>query len=295
MSHFVLTLTLFCVLLNLSSNLALSYTFTLYEPPESSYSNNGVRYPKITKLESIILNKTFENEEIESRLQRLEKKTCSRIYSGSDLAWRVDNITRQIDQSELYDIPAKELASLEKKILGKTYKKDNLENRLSRLEHKMLGAMQSGKPDERYQTILTASTHYTDFGNTSSIPLNSDFTTAQNTGGIKNAFKNVFHTITSTGSITGFTPQISPYGYTTPYGFDHRYGTFGPRNPFYSHNAFRNNYNPYSHSHSNCNNPLHRHNRPLHSPHNNPTPTSTKQFYNYNTNYNSGLGVHILD
>jgi len=295
MQRIVLLSTLFLLILNLSFNSAFSYTFTLYEPPEMS-QNGRVAYPKITKLESIILNKTFEDDDIEHRLQRLEKKTFSRIYSGSDLAWRVDNISRKIDQSELYNIPSKDLANLEKKILGKSYKKDNIENRLARLEQKMLGAMQSGKPDERYQTIQTASNHYIDFNNAIESSLNSfNANSTQPTGGIKNAFKNVFHTITNAGSITGFTPQISPYGYSTPYGFDHRYGTFGPRNPFFSHNPINNNYGPHFY---------HNHRKPIinrvsspyqrYSPYNRPT-TSANQFYDYNTNYSSGLGVHILD
>ncbi len=294
MQRIVLLSTLFLFFLSLSITSAFSYTFTLYEPPDMSHSGR-VSYPKITKLESIILNKTFEDEDIEYRLQRLEKKACSRIYSGSDLAWRVDNISKKIDQSELYDIPAKELATLEKKILGKSYKKDNIENRLARLEQKMLGAMQSGKPDERYKTILTASSHYMDFNNPITSPLNSFTTTStQPTGGIKNVFKNAFHTITNAGSITGFTPQISPHGYSTPYGFDHRYGTFGPRNPFFTHNPINNNYCPQSYY--NHRNPIRNRVSPYQGyfPYNRPT-TSANQFYDYNTNYSSGLGVHILD
>ena len=295
MQRILLLASLFLFFLNQVSNLAFGYTFTLYEPPEISHSGR-VSYPKITKLENIILNKTFEDEDIENRLQRLEKKACSKIYSGSDFAWRVDNISRKIDQSELYDIPAKELASIEKKILGKSYKKDNIENRLARLEQKMLGAMQSGKPNERYQTILTASNHYIDFNNALEIPLNSfTATSTQPAGGIKNAFKNAFQTITSAGSITGFTPQISPYGYSTPYGFDHRYGTFGPRNSFFTHNPLNNTYCP--HSYNNHLNPIrNRVSMPYqrYFPYNSPT-TSVNQIYDYNTNYSSGLGVHILD
>lgn len=261
-------------------NSVLAYTFTVYEPPE--FNQNGYNsYPKITKLEQIVLNKTYESEDIESRLNRLEQKTCSKTYSGADLAWRVDNITNKIDQSELYNISSKELAAIEKKVLGRSYKKDDLSNRLSRLEYQILGATQSGKPDERYQTILTASNHYMNFDNAITTPLNtitsSSVSPITATGGIKNAFKNVFHTITNAGSLTGYTPPISPYGYSAPYGFDPRYGTYGPKNPLYGYGM-----NPYSYN-MGMPSGYHRSIR------------TNRGYYNMNRNCGSGMGVRILD
>ena len=262
-----------------SFNNCYAYTFTVYEPPEAQ-QNVYNSYPKITKLEHIILKKTYEQENIEDRLNRLEQKVCSKTFDGSDLAWRVDNITNRIDQSELYDISSKDLSNIEKRILGKSYKKDNLQNRLSRLEYQIFGATQSGKPDERYETILTASNHYTNFSNEITNPLNNfSSSTISSTGGIKNAFKNAFNSITSVGSITGYTPPISPYGFNMPYGFDPRYGTYGPRNNFYSHKCPHNNlkmgFGP--------------------SRYYNPQPNQINRYYNYNNNFNTGMGVRILD
>ena len=276
----------FSILLGLcfSFNTSFSCAFTIYEPPE--VTNNGyTSYPKITQLENIILKKTYENEDIEQRLERLEKKACARTHKGSDLAWRVDNLMGKIDQSELYNIPSKELASIEKKILGKSYKKDNINNRLARLEYKMLGASQSGKIDERYQTILTASNHYMDFGNSISNPLTTFTTTSiPSTSGIKTAFKNAFNTIRSTGSITGYTPPISPYGFNTPYGFNPQFGTFGPRNPIYR--------TPCPHHHR----PHIGINNSRYTPHYSSTyPQHNTGYYNFNNNFTTGMGVHILD
>lgn len=270
---------IFGVLISLSSNPSYCYTFSVYEPPESTVGNY-TSYPKITKLERIILHKTFENEDIESRLTRLEEKTFKKVFTGSDLAWRVENITNKIDKSELYNIPSKELASIEKRILGRSFKKDDVELRLSRLEQQILGATQSGNIDERYQTILSASTHYTNFNNNLSNPITTfSGTGVSPTGGIKNAFRNVFHTITGVGSVTGYTPPISPYGFNTPYGFNPNYGTFGPRDFFNGHRC------P-------CHSPRIGHRYPIR---NNYSPQQINRYYNYNNSYNSGLGVHILD
>ncbi len=269
----------FGILISLSVNIGYCYTFSVYEPPETTVGNY-TSYPKITKLEQVILHKTFENEDIESRLNRLEEKICKKVFTGADLAWRVENITNRIDKSELYNIPAKELASIEKKILGKSFKKDDVELRISRLEQQILGATQSGNIDERYKTILASSAHYLNFSNEIANPL----TTFSGSGiapvcGIKNAFRNAFHTITGVGSVTGYTPQIAPYGFNTPYGFNPSYGTFGPRDFFNGHRC-----------------PCHRtnigHRYPIR---NNVAPQHINRYYNYNNSYNSGLGVHILD
>lgn len=255
-----------------------AYTFTVYEPPEINQEGYA-SYPKITKLEHIILNKTYENEDISDRLSRLEQKVCSKSYNGADLSWRVENITKKIDQSELYNISSKDLASIEKRVLGRSYKKDDLQNRLSRLECQIFGAAQAGKPDERYETILTASNHYTNFSNEISNPLAAVAGSNGPVGGIKNAFRNAFSTITSVGSMTGYTPPISPYGVNMPYGFDPRYGTYGPRNNFYGHNcphrAPNIGFGPLRHSNS--------------------YPQHINRYYNYNNNFNTGMGVRILD
>lgn len=266
MRYFLL---LFAILIGLHG---FCYTFTTYEHPEVIV-NNYTTYPKISQLENIIFQKTYENEDIEKRLERLEKKTCARSFTGADLAWRTDNIISHIDQSELYNIPSKDLAFVEKKILGRSYKKDNLENRLTRLEQKMLGAVQSGKPDERYQTILTASNHYTDFGNNTPSFGNTIGLTQGN--GLKNTLQNIFGSMFNNGYMTGFTPPISSYDYNVPYGFSPNYGPYGPRMPYYSP------YHNYNRGYGN--NGYHRSIR-----------TNTG-YYNSFGQTGSGCGINILD
>lgn len=265
-------------MLFLCSNCALGYTLTTYEPPVAANQDTYNSYPKISQLESILLNKTYENENLELRLKRLEKKACAKVYSGSDLAWRVDNIMSHIDQSTLYNIPSKELASIEKRVLGKSYTRDNLDNRLSRLEYQMLGAAQSGKPDQRYQTLLTASNHYTNMSLPASNFDTTTITSTGGTGGVKGMLQNVFGSMFNGGYVTGYTPPIAPYGYSQPYGFNPYYNNFRTNLP----TGF-NTYSPYGYGLNYGNGGITRSIR------------TRTGWYNSHQNIGSGCGVRILD
>ena len=264
---------LFLLVLIISDNVCFCYTFTKYEPPEVIV-NDYTTYPKISKIENIIFKKTYENEAIEKRLERLEKETCSRTFTGADLAWRTDNIIANINQNELYDIPSKDLKFIEKKILGRSYTKDNLNSRLGRLEQKMLGATQSGKPDERFQTILTASNHYTDFDTNNLMSFGEPLTLTQGAG-LKGKLNNFFGSMFNSGCVTGFTPPISSYGNYIPYGFNPHNGTYGPR--------------PYNFGSYNRFHPRYRYNNHRHAPH------SHTGYFNSFGQSCSGCGIHILD
>lgn len=263
-------------MLVLLANSAWGYTLTTYEPPALTSPSGYNSYPKISQLESILFNKTYESEDIELRLRRLEKKTCSRIFAESDLSWRVDNIMSHVDQSKLYNISSKELAAIEKKVLGKCYARDNLDSRLSRLEQQMLGASQSGKPDERYQTILAASNHYTNMSLPSSSFDTTTITTIQPQGRVKGMLRNVFGAMFDGGYVTGCTPPIAPYGYNQPYGFTPMYGTYGTSFP----NAF-NSYAPDSATYGNGG--MMRSIR------------TRSGYYNSHRASGSGCGIRILD
>jgi len=265
------------LMLLLSTSYSYCYTLTTYDPPATTSQTGYSSYPKISQIESILFNKTYENEDIEIRLRRLEKKTCSRIFSGSDLAWRVDNVMSHIDQGLLYNIPPKELASIEKRVLGKSYARDNLNNRLTRLEQQMLGAAQSGKPDQRYQTILTASNHYSNFSIPSSPFETTTIAGTKNAGGFKGMLQNVFGSMFNGGYVTGYTPPIAPYGYTQPYGFNPAYGTYGPNIPGF------NTFSPYGYDLGYGNGGITRSIR------------TRTGYYNSHRNCGSGCGVRILD
>ena len=111
-----------------------------------------------------------------------------------------------------YNFSNKDLTTLEKQIFGRSFSRENPETRIKRLETNLLGAVQSGNLNNRFQTLLTTAHHYNE--NTA---LNT-FSTQQNSG-FGNSIRKVFNTITNSGYMTGYTPPISPYGYNYPYGF----------------------------------------------------------------------------
>ena len=154
------------------------------------------------------------------------------------------------------------------KVFGKTFPKDTPEIRLTRLEVNLLGAAQSGAPDKRLQTVLTAA-HNFDTEYTASTAGSSNYANAWSTtdtstnGGFWNGVKNFFFTI---GYMTGYTPPIAPYGYNMPYGFS--------PNPYYS---------GYQNPRMNYPSGWNRYYR------------NNNGYYNSNYNIGSGCGVHILD
>lgn len=270
---------------------ANSFVLSTYNPVNSQQAGYN-SYPRVTNLEKIILKKTYEYETLESRLARLEKKTCSQIFPSADLSWRVENITSKVDQTALYNIPSKELASIEKQVLGRSFTKENLDKRFARLEMQMFGAVQSGQFDERFQTILTGAQHYNNF--------NQDIVLADSsTGrgrGLKGFLSDTFGSIfSSSGYVTGYTPSVAPYGYSAPYGFNNHFN-HGFSNPFNNswgsnfNNSFINNYgtgfnsgmhSPYCRS---C--PAHRYN---------PNTGHQARYYNFKNSSHTGCGVNILD
>ncbi len=279
---------------------ANAYTVTTYTPQNSSeptigYCPSGYNsYPKVSQIESILLNRTYENESIDSRLGRLEQRKFKRTYPSSDLSWRVDNLFANVDQAALYGISAKELSGIEKKVLGRTFGNDNLENRIGRVEQQVFGAMQGGKVDERFATIRTAANNYSNFTDGVGQPVSSNFGTG---GGFKNTLSNIFGGMFNSGYMTGYTPQISPYGYSSPYGFN-TYGN-GSYSPYSNYNNYNNygNYGNYGHgspysAYSGANNPYGYGNSGSGIRRSVRTRTG---YYDSNRNAGSGCGVHILD
>ena len=63
-------------------------------------------------------------------------------------------------EQDNYNVTSKQISQVEKQVFGKTFTKDTPEVRLARLEVNLLGAAQSGAPDKRLQTILTAAHNF---------------------------------------------------------------------------------------------------------------------------------------
>ncbi len=231
-----------CLILGSFSAPADAYKVKTFQPlainplalPHSNPAINE-NYPKITQIEFNLFKRTYEKESIYNRLSRIENKIFRRNFSSLPLSSRVDNILANIDAGVMYNISSKELAKLERKVLGRTYDYDDTESRITRLEKEMLGAMQGGNLTERFNTVKTASKHYNSYPeivqsqtvypqySTPYYPQGSWSGTRVNrgVGGIVSNILGAIFGDFSPGTMTGFTPpiydQYSPYaGFTNP-------------------------------------------------------------------------------
>lgn len=210
-------------------------TITPLQPPVAygNYPNCSYdSYPKVGQIEQSIFNTTFANEDIYNRLNRIETKIFRKTNSNMDLSQRVDIITQAIEPSSMYNIPLDSLARIEYKLFNRSYVNDDVETRIIRLEKEMLGAMQQGELDERYQVVAEASKHYNAFppdnyvGNQTfqSYPSYKPYQSYQNPylasnnfGAPRGMLRNMLSALTGGalggGALTGFTPPITdPYG-----------------------------------------------------------------------------------
>lgn len=214
-----ITVTLLC-----TSMSAYAYKVTTISPllPTNGFGNNyqdyqNDSYPKITQIEGILFNKSFANEDIYNRLNRIETKMFRQTNANMDLAQRVDIIAQSINPSEMYNIPLDNLAKIEYKLFNRSYINDDVETRVIRLEKEMLGAMQQGELDERYQVVASAAKHYNAFppdnynGDQTYQRIQQPYIASNTTGG-----KGILHNVLSAlagGAMTGFTPPLTdPYG-----------------------------------------------------------------------------------
>lgn len=214
----------------------LSVPYSQYQAPAVNEN-----YPKITQIEYALFKRSYEKESIYNRLTRLETRLFRRHFNELPLATRVDNIANNIDAGIMYNISAKELARLERKVLGRVYTGDDTESRITRLEKEMLGAMQGGNLNQRFETVKTASKHYNSYpeivqSQTTMTPaqayraispaVNPYYGYGQNWtstgGGIGGFFRNAIGSLLSggtygMGTMTGYTPPIyDPYSAYSP-------------------------------------------------------------------------------
>ena len=144
----------------LSKVLGLSFTQdnNIQEEKHETTNEEKTNYPAIDKIEKQVFGKTYEKENIYTRLDRLERKILGKTTANS-LNERVsflqektkqkinknyDSYTENNYNSDDYNYYSSkagnpEISIMEKKLLGKNYDNENLENRLSRLEMKLFG------------------------------------------------------------------------------------------------------------------------------------------------------------
>jgi hypothetical protein len=112
-------------------------------------------YPTVTALEEKMTGKSEKGLPVQERLSRLEKIAFGKPSTSDDLSQRVDRLKQYVrskyggDENYLASSNAvgskidgsgldAEVSSMEQEVFGKTYKRDNLPSRLTRLEKNVL-------------------------------------------------------------------------------------------------------------------------------------------------------------
>ncbi len=126
----------------------------------SLYNPKEVAYPKVTQIEQIVLNKAYESEPIDIRLDRLERKIFKRTFSNYSLEQRMENLTSSVAEANVDPKDKRALIQLETRVFARNYNSDGTKSRIERLEHKMFGASQSGDLTLRIRNLQVAINGY---------------------------------------------------------------------------------------------------------------------------------------
>ncbi len=157
----------------LSSNSSYKNTF---QDEQSFYNNDEYNdYPIITMIEEQILLKTYQNEDIYKRLDRLEQKIYGKTKNNLSLSERVDDLKSQIKISKknrqvniqdnysnigagYYDNTDNKISNLlqemEYETFSHSFSYDNTEDRLNRLEKYYFGTYQNNLSEKQRLTKL---------------------------------------------------------------------------------------------------------------------------------------------
>ena len=157
-------------------------------------AGTNVDYPSINELEEKVFKQEFKNQDLNSRLAKLEKQALGQTYDNDAFSSRVERLQAKIKPESLmenkiaqdegsipldkdyslsgyeppefdYDAynarnkkPVKvNLASFEKSILQQSFNNDDINNRLSRLESTMFGTtFDSDTQEDRLRRISSA-------------------------------------------------------------------------------------------------------------------------------------------
>lgn len=133
----------------------LCVTSMVYANSEVNYGN----YPKITQIEKKMYNKSYENEDIYQRLNRLELSLHKVVSSDADLVTRVDNLSNELQISAMPGYLLKDIGVLEQANFEKIFKNDTPDNRLERLEYHLIGAVQDGNFQDRIFKLKSLNDH----------------------------------------------------------------------------------------------------------------------------------------
>lgn len=178
-----------------------------------SYNNDtNVKDPRLSLVEKNIYGKSFEHQEVDLRLNRLEKSMFNKTYPSLSFEERMNNLFVNYNR-EIQQVSPQELSDLENCVFKKTFEHDSDTDRVSRLEEKVLGAIQPGEINKRVDTLNDAvNGKYLNAASQS--PYGACYggymPQMYNQTGWRGAL-NTLGLMFGGGAMTGFTPQISPY------------------------------------------------------------------------------------
>lgn len=264
---------------NYSSNVT-----SLPDPFARPVTTPNVNYSNINQIEQTLFGRMYANQDISARLSRIEKSLFTTTYPNATNDQRIDNIISNFNQINKYpNISTNALSKLESKVFSQSYPQYNPERRIERLEQQILGTVQSGDLNSRYEKLMAVAKTYSK--NNQYDPNN-----IATQGRLKSLAANLGNSFWG-GSMTGFTPQIDsfPNNYTDLGGMDTSYtGSYtsynnGPLNPYMGYSNGYNNYNGYPNPYARRYGGMSRGGGPGYG------------YYNGSRSYGSGTGVTILD
>lgn len=202
------------------TNAIQDYGNSITSVPDPFVGNSAPNYNDINRIEQSLFGRTYDNQNINLRLGRIEKSLFTTTYPSAPAAQRIDNIISNFNQMNKYpNISQNALTKMETKVFGQNFPQNNQQKRIERLEQKIFGAVQSGDMDSRYEALKIAMNTYNKNIANGNYQMNYNNAPQKGWRGVTNALGGNF----MGGTMTGFTPPITPY-------YGNNMGAYG--NPF---------------------------------------------------------------
>lgn len=173
-------------------------------------------FRELADAEQYVFGRTYEKQCIGIRLNKLEKELFRTTYPRKSESDRIKLILANYGK---YNPEIAGLDKLEKKVFARTFENDTTENRITRLEEQVIGTIQDGDLNSRYNKLAEIMPRYNRTKYINPVPYCAIPNTFSKQGLLR-AFSNFFIPNTYSGYPTGWTPQIvSPYvpSYAPPY------------------------------------------------------------------------------
>lgn len=202
------------------TNSIQDYGNSITSVPDPFVGNSTPNYSDVRRIEQSLFGRTYDGQNINMRLTRIEKSLFTTTYPTVPESQRIDNIISNFNQMNKYpNISQNALSRMESKVFGQNFPQNNQQRRIERLEQKIFGAVQSGDMNSRYEALKIAINTYNKNLANSNYQTNYNTPPQKGWRGVANALGGNF----MGGSMTGFTPPISPY-------YGNTMGSYG--NPF---------------------------------------------------------------